>query len=402
MNFSKNISNAIKILHPTIYPKYASGSWLYTKDNQKYLDFTSGIGALSTGHNHPHIIKNVKSQLDKYVHMPQQLFNIHQASNELTEKLLNIMPYDYLNSFFYVNSGSEATDNAIKIARAYTKKQNIITMNKGFHGRTYGALSVTTSNLTCKKNINPMLPGVYYSDINNIESFENILKFQTSPEEVACVIYEPVQGEGGIYSLNSNFLKNIHDICSKYNIITIADEVQCGFGRTGTYWNIEQKCVKPDIMTFGKGIASGFPLAGLVTNDNIMDNIGQNFLGGTYGGNAISCAAASATIDIFKYENILNNVMIKGEMLKKSIIDIPGVKSVRQHGLMIGIELFMPDNVNYIQHIVKKMKENNILILTCGNNSQYIRLLPPLNINNEGCVLFLTTFKNVINDIIKC
>ena len=399
MNFSKNISNAIKILHPSIYPKYALGSWLYTNDNKKYLDFTSGIGALSTGHNHPYIIKNVKSQLDKYVHMPQQLFNIHEASNELTGKLLDIMPYNYLNSFFYVNSGSEATDNAIKIARSYTKKQNIITMNKGFHGRTYGALSVTTSNLTCKKNINPMLPGVYYSDINNISSFENILKYQTSPEEVACVIYEPVQGEGGIYSLDSDFLKDIHDICYKYKIMTIADEVQCGFGRTGTYWNIEQKGVEPDIMTFGKGIASGFPLAGLVTNDKIMDNIGINFLGGTYGGNAISCVASSSTIDIFKTENILNNVMIKGEMLKKYLIDIPGIKAVRQHGLMIGIELFGSKEPNYIQKIIKKMKENNILILTCGNNSQYIRLLPPLNINNDECDLFITTFRNVIEDI---
>jgi len=241
-----------------------------------------------------------------------------------------------------------------------------------------------------------MVPGVYYSDINNIDSFENILKFQTNPEEVACVIYEPVQGEGGINSLDTNFLKDVHDICSKYNIITIADEVQCGFGRTGTYWNIEQKGVIPDIMTFGKGIASGFPLAGLVANDKIMDNIGINFLGGTYGGNAISCAAASATIDILKTENLLTNVMVKGEMLKKGILDIPGVKAVRQHGLMIGLELFRSNEINYIQNIVKKMNENNILILTCGNNGQYIRLLPPLNINNGDCNLFLSTFKNVI------
>ena len=399
MNFSKNISNAIKILHPTIFPKYASGSWLYTKDNKKYLDFTSGIGALSTGHNHPYIIKNVKSQLDKYVHMPQQLFNIHEASNELTGKLLDIMPNKSLDTFFYVNSGSEATDNAIKIARSYTNRPNIITMNKGFHGRTYGALSVTSSNLTCKKNINPILPGVYYGDINNISSIEKILNHQTNPEEVACVIYEPVQGEGGIYSLDTKFLKDVHDICAKYNIITIADEVQCGFGRTGTYWNIEQKDVVPDIMTFGKGIASGFPLAGLVTNEKIMNNIGTNFLGGTYGGNAICCAAASATIDIFKTENILNNVMVKGEMLKRGLIDIPGVKAVRQHGLMIGIELFRSNEINYIQTIVKKMNENNILILTCGNNGQYIRLLPPLNINNEECKLFLTIFKHVIGEI---
>jgi len=227
-------------------------------------------------------------------------------------------------------------------------------MKKGFHGRTYGALSVTSSNINCKKDTHPHLPGVYYSNINDISDFENILSFQTSPDEVACVIYEPVQGEGGIYSLDRDFLHQIHAICNNNNILTIADEVQCGFGRTGTYWNIEQKGVEPDIMTFGKGIASGFPLAGLVTNDKIMDNIGINFLGGTYGGNAISCVASSSTIDIFKTENILNNVMIKGEMLKKYLIDIPGIKAVRQHGLMIGIELFGSKEPNYIQKIVKK------------------------------------------------
>jgi len=399
MSYAKNLSSAIKILHPNIYPRYAKGSFLYTSNNKKYLDFTSGIGALSTGHSHPKIIENVKKQLDKYIHMPQQLFNIHSASNTLTPKLLNLLPHNSLDSIFYVNSGSEATDNAIKIARAYTKKQNIITMKKGFHGRTYGALSVTSSNLTCKKDTHPLLSGVYYSNINDISDFEEILTFQTSVEEVACVIYEPVQGEGGIYSLEEDFLSKIHKICNKHNILTISDEVQCGFGRTGTYWNIEQKGVIPDILTFGKGIASGFPLAGLVSSSHIMDNIGTNFLGGTYGGNAISCAAASATIDIFQSDNILNNVILKGEYLKHGLQNIPGIKSIRQYGLMIGIEMLFSDDPLKIKKIVEKMNENNILVLTCGHNGQYIRLLPPLNVSFDECNLFLEVFNTVIYDI---
>ena len=302
------------------------------------------------------------------------------------------MPSNTLNSIFYVNSGSEATDNAIKIARAYTKKQNIITMKKGFHGRTYGALSVTSSNLSCKKNINPLLPGVYFSEINNIQSFKDILTYNTSPEEVACVIYEPVQGEGGIFSLEENFLKEIHKICEDNNILTIADEVQCGFGRTGTFWNIEQKNVIPDILTFGKGIGGGFPIAGLVGNNSVLDNIGTNFLGGTYGGNAISCAAAIATIEIMNNEKLLPNVIFMGFYLKSEIENLPIIKEVRQYGLMIGIELYNPEKVI---EIVRELNKRNILVLICGNNGQYIRLLPPLNIKKEECDIFLDVFREL-------
>ena len=400
MSFSKNLPNAIKILHPNIFPVSGNGSWLTCITGKTYLDLTSGIGALSTGHSHPHVINKVKEQVVQYVHMPQQLFNIHSASNKLTKNILSIMPHKSLDNIFYVNSGSEATDNAIKIARSYTKKQNIITMNKGFHGRTYGALSVTSSNLTCKKHINPLLSGVYYCNINDIDSFKNILDFQTSPEEVACVIYEPVQGEGGIFSLKESFLKEIHSICEKNNILTIADEVQCGFGRTGTFWNIEQKNVVPDILTFGKGIASGFPLAGVITKTEIMDNIGINFLGGTYGGNAISCAAANGTIDVMYMENILNNVFFKAQLLRKELINIPCIKSVRINGLMVGIEFFFSqENPQKVMEIVKKMNEKGILILTCGNRSQYIRLLPPLNVGNLEIEVFLENFRDTVNKI---
>ena len=399
MNLSNNLPRAIKILHPNIYPISGNGSWLTSINKKKYLDLTSGIGTLSTGHSHPHVIKNVIDQVNKYVHMPQQLFNIHEASTEFTRKLLSIMPNKSLNNVFYVNSGSEATDNAIKIARSYTKKPNIITMNRGFHGRTYGALSVTSSNLSCKQSINPMLNGIHYCNINDIQGFKDILTYQTSPDEVSCVIYESVQGEGGIYSLNKDFLTQVHKICNENNILTIADEVQCGYGRTGTFWNIEQKDVVPDIMTFGKGIASGFPLAGLVANNNIMENIGTNFLGGTYGGNAISLAAASATYDIMYQENILNNVVLKSQMISKELVNFPCIKSLRVNGLMIGIEFFFSDNPLKVMEIVKRMNEKNILILTCGNKGQYIRILPPLNISNFECELFLNVFKDVIEEV---
>jgi len=399
MSFSNNLPKAIKILHPNIFPRGGKGSWIESINGLMYLDFTSGIGALSTGHSHPHIVSKVIEQVKQYVHMPQQLFNIHDISNEFTGKLLTVMPNKSLDSVFYVNSGSEATDNAIKIARAYTNKKNIITMKKGFHGRTYGALSVTSSNLTCKKNVNPLLSGVYYCDINKIQDFKDILTYQTSPDEVSCVIYEPVQGEGGIYSLDIDFLQEIHEICYENNILTIADEVQCGYGRTGTVWNIQQKEVIPDILTFGKGIASGFPLAGLVSTEKIMDNIGTNFLGGTYGGNGMSLAAASATYDVFLRENILNNVFLKSQLLHRELVNLPCVKSLRIYGLMIGIEFFFSDKPEKVKKIVEEMNKRHVLILTCGNNGQYIRLLPPLNVSNLECEVFLKNFKEVLEEV---
>lgn len=399
MFYARNLPRALRVLHSNIYPKYGKGTWIYGTDDKKYLDFTSGIGALSTGHSHPFVLANVQKQLQNYVHMPQQVFNIHTASNTLTKKLLQIFPDPSLNSIFYVNSGSEATDNAIKIARAYTKKQNIITITRGFHGRTYGAISITSSNLTCKKQTHPFVPGVYFCQPNNIDNFFELMNHQTSYNDVACVIYEPVQGEGGIYSLDQAFLHSIHAFCKNKNILTIADEVQCGFGRTGTYWNVEQKEIVPDILTFGKGIASGFPLAGLVTKKEITDNIGENFLGGTYGGNAICCAAASATIEVFKNENILSNTEKMGKFLKEELSNMTFVVSVRQYGLMIAVELIFSDIPEKVKSFIKKLNNsNNVLVLSCGNNGQYVRLLPPLNVTKKECEIFLDAFKKTLLD----
>ena len=399
MFHSKNLPRAIKILHSNIYPKLGKGSWIYNYNGDKYLDFTSGIGALSTGHNHPHIIYCVKKQLDRYVHMPQQVFNIHEASNFLTKKFLNILPDSSLNNLFYVNSGSEATDNAIKIARAYTKKQNIITINRGFHGRTYGALSITSSNLTCKQQTHPFIPGIYFCQPNNCDHFDEIVNHQTSPDDIAGVIYEPVQGEGGIFSLDDTFLQHIHNYCKKHNILTIADEVQCGFGRTGTYWNVEQKGIIPDILTFGKGIASGFPIAGLATRSEITDNIGVNFLGGTYGGNAMCCAAASATIDVFKNEKILENTINMGGLLKNEIMNMINVMNVRQYGLMLAVEFVFSQDPEKVRDLIKYLNKNKVLVLGCGNNGQYMRLLPPLNVSKKEIDIFLDTFKRALTSV---
>jgi 4-aminobutyrate aminotransferase len=395
MNILNHIPKSISKLHHAILPIGAKGSYIFT-ENDKYLDLTSGIGALSTGHNHPKVVEKVKLQLDNYVHMPQQIYKSHPIQIELTEKILNIMPNKILDNIFYVSTGSEATDNAIKIARNYTKKSNIISINGGFHGRTLGALSVTSSNLNCKRGIAPLLSNTYFCSDDTKESLDILLMFQSAPEDTAAIIFESVQGEGGVKSINPEFLKYTEKICKENNILLIADEVQCGSMRTGTWWNFTQKNITPDIITFAKGIGSGYPIAGVISSSEIMNNLSQGILGGTYGGNAISSAAASATIDVLNDPILQETITEYGEYIKNNLKNIGLINEIRQYGLMIGIQL--NGNSIMISDIVSKLRDRNILVLVAGNQNQYIRLLPPLTIEKKDIDIFLDEFTNILNN----
>jgi 4-aminobutyrate aminotransferase len=392
MNYLRHIPKSISKLHSKIIPISSNGSWITDINNKKYLDLTSGIGALSTGHNHPKVIEKVKKQLDNYVHIPQQVFATHPIQMELNKKLYDIMPCKELDTFFYVNSGSEATDNAIKISRKYTRKTNVITMNRGFHGRTLGALSFTSSNTACKEKMQPLIPGGFFCNDFTKESLDLILQYQSSPDETAAIFLEPILGEGGVHSIPADFLKYVREVCDAYKIIFIADEVQCGAGRTGTWWNIEQKDVVPDMITFAKGIASGFPLAGIATKSKIIDNIGTGNLGGTYGGNAMASAAACASIDVINNENLLKNATKMGLLIKNNLKDELLIKEIRQHGLMIAIEF----NKDISHSLVSSLRDDGILVLMSGNKNQYIRLLPPLNIKEQEVNYFIDIFKKNI------
>lgn len=391
MKILNHLPKSISKLHKTILPISSNGSYIYTKNN-KYLDLTSGIGALSTGHNHPLVIDKVKTQLNNYVHFPQQLFKSHPIQIDLTSKLLKTFKNKNIDNIFFVNSGSEATDNAIKIARNHTGKSNIIAMNKGFHGRTIGALSITSSNLNCKKGIAPLLSNVYFCNAFTNSSINTILEFQSAPEDTAAIIFESIQGEGGINDINEEFLKYLETICKKNDILLIADEVQCGSMRTGTFWDYERKNIKPDIVTFGKGISSGFQLAGVASTSSIMNSLSPGSLGGTYGGNAISSAAAVATIDIINTKEIQDNVNTMGSYIYNNIKYNPLIKNVKQYGLMIGIEFYDTNTPTIILNI---LREKGILVLLAGNNNQFLRLLPPLNISKTEVDIFIDTMNNI-------
>lgn len=393
------IPRSITKLHGNIIPVRGEGSYIFTRDNNKYLDFTSGIGALSTGHQHPYVISKVKEQLNKITHTSQQIFATHEPQIELTEKLLEIMPNNMLNSVFYTNSGSEAIDNAIKISRRFTEKTNIIALRGGFHGRTLGALSISSSGINFKYKSQPLVPGVFFCDEPNKECLNKVLEFNTSPEETAAIIIEPVQGEGGVKDIPIHFLEYVREVTDKNNIMFIADEIQCGFGRTGDWWNITQKCRNlPDLITFGKGIGSGFPIAGIASNSNILDSLGKGYLGGTYGGNALVSTAASATIDVIKDENILENVNKCGTLLGKFLDEIECIREVRQYGLMIAIEFYENEEDKIIAlDIVNKLRDDyGILVLLAGNKNQYIRILPPLNISEEEVNQFVGALRNIL------
>ena len=398
MSVLKHLPNAVTRIHKDIFPVLGNGSVIVDKNRKKYLDLTSGIGALSTGHSHPKVIESVNQQTQLYVHMAQQIFGSHAIQETLTEKILSTTSYKNLNNIFYTNSGSEATENALKIATRYTGKSNIVCIRGGFHGRTIGALSVTSSNTTCRKGVRPLLSNIYFCGKETKDEIDEFFSTQCSLEDTAAVIFESVQGEGGIKSLSKHYLQYLRNLTQEHGILMIADEVQCGAMRTGDWWNIESKGIRPDMMTFGKGIASGYQLAGVIASSKIMNNIGQGFLGGTYGGNAISSAASVATIDILNEEGVKEHINKMGKLIKDELSDEYIIKEVRQYGLMIAIEFKHEYNNNeFASFLVNTLRDIGILVLLSGNKGQYIRLLPSLLIEEDHIKFFLVSFKNILH-----
>ena len=400
MTILRHLPNAISRLHKNIFPVLGNGSYIIDKREDIYLDLTSGIGALSTGHSHPKVIEKVKEQAESYVHMPQQVFASHPAQEELTYKIIGTAQTKTLNNIFYTNSGSEATDNALKIATKYTGKSNIACIAGGFHGRTIAALSVTSSNTNCRNGVRPLLSNIYFCDKKSTDDIDMFFDKLSPINDTAAILLESVQGEGGIYSLDKSYLQYLRNICDTHGILLIADEVQCGSMRTGSWWDIESKGIRPDIITFGKGIASGYPLAGVLSTSKIMNSLGKGYLGGTYGGNAISSAASIATIDILNDPHVKENVNTIGKYIKDELKDEYLIKEIRQHGLMIAIEFSQNNSTpEFASFIVDVLRDNGILVLLCGDKGQFIRLLPPLLVTKEEIDEFLGCLKKILYEI---
>lgn len=399
-----------------LYVERGEGSYLYTTDGRKLLDLTCGIGVTNTGHSHPRVVKAVQEQAAKLLHGQANIV-IHRPMLDLIGELKHIVP-ENLDGFFFSNSGAEAVEASVKLARMATKKTNIVVFQGSFHGRTVGTMSLTTSKTIYRAGYQPLMPGVFVSPYPYayrygweeektshwcLEELEYLLKSQSAPEETAAFLIEPVLGEGGYVVPPASFLKGLREIASKYGILVIADEVQSGFGRTGKWFGFDHFDLQPDIVTIAKGLASGLPLSGVVASLDLMEKWIPGSHGGTYGGNVVAAAAAVATIQTIREEKLLKNSQERGVQLitglRKLQEEYPVIGDVRGLGLMIGLEFRSEDRKplgNIAKSIVKQCFEDNMMLLTCGPWDNTIRFIPPLIITEEEVNLALNILSNAL------
>jgi 4-aminobutyrate aminotransferase len=399
----------------------AEGSYIYTADGRKLLDFTCGIGVTNTGHCHPKVVEAIRKQAGLFLHAQANIV-VHQPMLQLIDELRRIAPPS-IDGFFFSNSGAEALEGAVKLAKAATGKQNIIVFSGSFHGRTAGTMVLTTSKTIYRAGYGPLPAGVFVAPfpyayrlgmteeqaaVYALEQLEYLLASQTAPKETAAILIESVLGEGGYVVPPASFMKGLREIADKHGILLIFDEVQSGFGRTGKWFALEHFGVVPDILTAAKGIASGLPLSGVFSRLDLMKKWEVGSHGGTYGGNAIACAAGVATIQAMRDEKMLDNATGRGTQLvtglRKLQEEYPQIGDVRGKGLMIGTEFALagrPEKAKpMVKEIIRAAEERDLLLLTCGTYDNTIRWIPPLNVTpgqiSDGLKIFGDAIKAVV------
>ncbi len=400
----------------------AEGSYIYTADGRKLLDFTCGIGVTNTGHCHPKVVEAIREQAGLFLHAQANIV-IHKPMLQLIEELRTIVP-NSIDSFFFANSGAEAVENAVKMARVATGRQNVIVFSGSFHGRTAGTMVLTTSKTVYRSGFGPLPSGVYVAPFPYafrlkmkeaeaseyaLEQLEYLLASQTSPKETAAILVESVLGEGGYVVPPVSFMKGLREICDKHGILLIFDEIQSGFGRTGKWFAFEHFHVIPDIITAAKGLASGMPLSGVFSRTDIMLKLDVGSLGGTYGGNAVACAAGAATIRAMREEQMLENATERGIQLmtglRKFQEEYSQIGDVRGKGLMIGTEFVVDGKPakakGLAKNVIHAAEERGLLLLSCGTYDNTVRWIPPLNVTseqiNDGLNIFGESLKEVIH-----
>ena len=405
-----------------IQSERAEGSYIYAEDGKKYLDFTCGIGVTNTGHCHPKVVEAIREQAGKFLHAQANIV-IHKPMMQLIEEMRKIVPSN-IDGFFFSNSGAEAVEGAIKLARNATGRHGVIVFSGSFHGRTAGTMALTTSKTVYKMGPQVLTSGVYVapypyayrlgmSEDNAgqyaLEALEELLVSQIAPSDVAAVLIEPVLGEGGYVPPPAGFLKGLREICNRHDILLILDEVQSGFGRTGKWFAFEHYDVEPDIMTVAKGLASGMPLSGVFSNLDLMKKWPGGSHGGTYGGNAVACAAATATIQAMREENMLENANQRGLQLQTGLRKLqeeyPQIGDVRGLGLMIGSEFEVDGKFKQAKPLVKEIinaaEERGLLLLSCGTYDSTVRWIPPLNVTDDQVNEALNIFADSLKVAIK-
>jgi 4-aminobutyrate aminotransferase len=384
------------------------GAHVWDVDGNEYIDFAAGIAVTSTGHSHPKVVKAIQDQAEKFIHIAGTDF-YYEIQVELAERLSEIAPFDGDARVFLTNSGAEAVEGAVKLAKWFTQRQQVIAFHGGFHGRTMGALSLTASKTVQRSGFAPMVPGVHHVPYNNpyrcghgrtpqqchehcmcADYIEDVL-FQrlVAPEDVAAIIFEPIQGEGGYVVPDARFVQQLQDIAERHGIMLIADEVQTGIGRTGKWWAVEHYDVQPDIIASAKGIASGMPLGAIIAREEIM-TWSPGAHGTTYGGNPVSCAAALATLDLVG-EQYMANAAEQGAFMQDALENMRDAHPTMRHariqgkGLMIGVELVLDEALTPAKAVRDRTErfaiDNGLLLLGAGTSS--VRFCPPLVLDRD-------------------
>ena len=387
---------------------------IWDSEGKRYLDYVGGYAVLNTGHLHPKVVKKVKNQLNDFSHSCFA-FAPHENAVKLSEELNKRYPITSDTKTFMVNSGAEAVENAVKIARYYTNKKSIISFKGGFHGRTYLAMGLTGKDKPYKEGFGPFpefvkhaLYPYFYRDISDddaLASIKDLFKKTLNPDDTAAVVVEIQLGEGGYIPASNYFLKSLREICDFHNILLIFDEVQTGYGRTGEMFGAETVGVNPDLVTLAKGIAGGFPLAAVLGKAEIMDTIHDAGIGSTFGASPISCAAALGVLEAFDNENILGNASKQSEMMNSFLKNLMNenefIGDVRGYGPMIGVEIVenkdsKTPNKEKAQEIINNCRDNGLLLVTCGENGNVIRFMGPLTTPIKHVEEALGIFENSI------
>jgi 4-aminobutyrate aminotransferase len=404
-----------------IQAEKAEGCYIYALDGKKYLDFTCGIGVTNTGHCHPKVVEAIRQQAGLFLHAQANIV-IHKPMLQLIAELRTVV-HPSIDGFFFSNSGAEAVEGAVKLARAATGRTNIIVFQGSFHGRTAGTMALTTSKTIYRSGYQPLPAGVFASPYPYayklgmteaqateycLGQLEELLLMQTSPSETAAVLIEPELGEGGYVVPPLAFMKGLRELCDRHGILLIMDEVQSGFGRTGRWFAQEHFEVVPDIMTVAKGIASGLPLSGVFSRLDLMKKWQTGSHGGTFGGNVLACAAGVATIQAMRDEDMPGNAARRGVELvtglRKFQEQYPVIGDVRGLGLMVGTEFTekgRPADKALLKAIVHACEERGLLLLTCGTYDNVIRWIPPLVVTEAQVHTALDIFGQALKETVK-
>lgn len=396
---------------------HARGSYVHGTDGRRYLDFTAGIGVVSTGHCHPRVVAAAQEQVASLIH-GQYTTVMHRPLLELTERLAGVLP-PALDSVFFANSGSEAVEAALRLARQATGRPNVVVFHGGFHGRTVAAASMTTSGTRFSAGFSPLMAGVHVAPFPTayrygctedeatafaLRELDYLFATMTAPEETAAFVVEPVLGEGGYVPGTAEFFAGLRERADRYGIVLVLDEIQTGFGRTGRWFGHQHFAVEPDVVTIAKGIASGFPLSGIAASHELMSRAWPGSQGGTYGGNAVACAAAVATLEVIEEEGLVANAADRGRQLLDGAraLATDAVGDVRGLGLMVGNEFTGPDgepDTARAQAAQQEAARRGLLMLTCGAHMNVVRMIPPLVVSAEEIDEGLAIWSDVLEAV---